>query len=138
MNHNYSLLKLFQCKEICNHAYFGRLDYNGLQSPHLINSTWFHDAGEDDITQGLEYTEDSQLVLVDVCNRNYENTKIYTTTKKQKKVTENEKIMKDLVKKQKVIEELNLSRRKKNVFQTSNQVFAELKTKELNDYQKEG
>ena len=39
-------------------------------------STWFHNAGEQDILEGLEYTEDSQLVLHDVCNGTYENAKM--------------------------------------------------------------
>ena len=65
-----------------------------------MNSTWYHNAGEQDILEGLEYTEDSQLVLQDVCNGGYENAKIHTNTRKQNKLREEEKIMKELKKKE--------------------------------------
>ena len=102
-----------------------------------MNSTWFHNAGENDILEGLEYTEDSQLVLKDVCNGGYENGKIHTNTRKQNKKREEEKIMKGLSKKETAIEELQLSNRKKHMFKESNQVFAKLRMKKMNNFQKE-
>ena len=102
-----------------------------------MNSTWFHNAGENDILEGLEYTEDSQLVLKDVCNGGYENGKIHTNTRKQNKKREEEKIMKGLSKKETAIEELQLSNRKKHMFKESNQVFAKLRMKKMDNFQKE-
>ena len=81
--------------------------------------------------------EDSQLVLQDVCNGGYENAKIHTNTRKQNKLREEEKIMKELKKKENTIEELQLSNRKKNMFKESNQVFAKLRMKKMDNFQKE-
>ena len=100
-------------------------------------STWFHNAGEQDILEGLEYTEDSQLVLQDVCNGTYENAKIHTNTRKQNKLRTEEKMMKELEKKENAIGELPLSTRKKNMFKESHQVFTKLRLKKMNQFQKE-
>ena len=124
----------FQCKDVCHHAFFGRLNYNGASL--LINSTWFHNDGEYDVVNNIGYFKDYDVTIKDVCDGKFDIPP-QLNSRKQNKKREEQKIVADFRKHENEINHLEISKRKKNLLKENFRVFKDLKLRKLNSEQME-